>query len=392
MASDDSSNPNEPAPLWDEDDAQPTMSLGDHLDELRRRLILSLIGFAVCVVFTFYFGNEIIWWLNRPLLQIQRIAGITPQTYTFAVSEYFMVYVKVSLISGLIVASPWILYQGWQFVSAGLYKSERRAVLLLTPMSVVLTTLGVLFTYYIMLPVCLAFLLLFALAAPPAGETQSSFIERITSAYQEAEHRADDHDDTLLIDPVGDDDQDGESTGQDKQQATAIDVDATPAGSEAETPGDELPSLAMLPQLSSDPVRPREGQIWVKLPEQEVRVHLSGVTRVVSLTATSGVAPMIGVSQYIGFASLIMLGVVAAFQLPLVMLIIGWTGLLDPQLIKPYRRHCAVACFVAGAVLTPADPISMVVMAVPLLILFETGLLLMRWAYKKAVPDAPDIE
>src|SRR5690606_18653929 len=103
---------------------------------------------------------------------------------------------------------------------------------------------------------------------------------------------------------------------------------------------------------------------WVKMPEQEVRLFIAGQTRVLSLTSASGVAPMIGVSQYIGFASLMMLAVVVAFQLPLVMLIIGWTGLVDPALIKRYRKHSTIACIVAGALLTPADPISMFVMAI----------------------------
>lgn len=391
----------EPKPLWESDEGFDfgSMSLGDHLDELRRRLIRALAGFVLCTCFTLYYGNEIIWWLNQPLLQIQRFAGLTPQTYTFAVAEYFMVYIKVSLIAGLILASPLVLYQGWQFVATGLYKSERKAILLLTPFSAVLTTMGVLFAYYILLPVCLAFLLLFAVAAPPAGEAHSSFIERITSAYAEADEREDAHNaaedaanQLELIDPADDEAADPPADAMAQVEDETAAGDDGSADGLADAQADMPASVVLLPRLTADPIRPGEGEIWVKMPEEEVRLHIAGQTRVVSLTASSGVAPMIGVSQYIGFASLIMLAVVIAFQLPLVMLIIGWTGLVDPALIRQYRKHCSIACFVAGALLTPADPISMIVMAIPLLILFEAGMVCMKWAYRKRVPALPDIE
>ena len=80
---------------------------------------------------------------------------------TLNVQEAFMTYIKVSLISGLIVASPWIIYQLWLFVAAGLYPHERKYVYTYLPMSVGLFLGGVVFCFYGIFPTVLSFLLSF---------------------------------------------------------------------------------------------------------------------------------------------------------------------------------------------------------------------------------------
>ena len=65
------------------------------------------------------------------------------------------------------------------------------------------------------------------------------------------------------------------------------------------------------------------------------------------------------------------------------MMILGWTRLVEPSLLSKYRRYCIFVCFVIGALLTPADPISMFALALPLWGLFELGLIVMRLAYRK---------
>jgi sec-independent protein translocase protein TatC len=67
------------------------------------------------------------------------------------------------------------------------------------------------------------------------------------------------------------------------------------------------------------------------------------------------------------------------------MLVIGWSGFIDPALVTRYRRHCLFGCFVIGAALTPVDVISMLVLAIPLYDLFEFGLVVMRAAYVRAI-------
>lgn len=70
-----------------------------------------------------------------------------------------MMYIKVAFVAGFIIASPWIFYQLWQFVAAGLYPHERRYVHVYLPLSVGLFLLGVFFAFYLALPLVLDFLL-----------------------------------------------------------------------------------------------------------------------------------------------------------------------------------------------------------------------------------------
>jgi sec-independent protein translocase protein TatC len=78
---------------------------------------------------------------------------------TLNVQEAFMMYIKVSLVSGVIFASPWIFYQLWLFVAAGLYPHERKYVHIYLPMSIALFLGGVLFCFFLALPLLLDFLL-----------------------------------------------------------------------------------------------------------------------------------------------------------------------------------------------------------------------------------------
>jgi sec-independent protein translocase protein TatC len=85
---------------------------------------------------------------------------------------------------------------------------------------------------------------------------------------------------------------------------------------------------------------------------------------------------------------MVALGIVVGFQLPVVMLILGRTGLIDARQIAAVRTYGVFGCFAAAAILTPTDVISMVIMALPLWALFEIGLLLMRLA--QPADEAPE--
>ena len=68
-----------------------------------------------------------------------------------------------------------------------------------------------------------------------------------------------------------------------------------------------------------------------------------------------------------------------AFQLPVVMLLANWVGVVDRRTFAPYRKHAAFTCAITGALLTPADPASMILLMIPLYLLFEFGMVLMRF-------------
>ncbi len=83
-------------------------------------------------------------------------------TVTFRVEEAFMTYLKVTCVAGAMLASPWVFYQIWQFVAAGLYPHERRYVHLYLPMSIGLFVAGALFCFWFVFPLVLSFLIGFS--------------------------------------------------------------------------------------------------------------------------------------------------------------------------------------------------------------------------------------
>ncbi|MBN2063771.1 MAG: twin-arginine translocase subunit TatC, partial [Sedimentisphaerales bacterium] len=146
--------------LFDElSDSQ--MSLGDHLDELRLRLIYCLIALALAGGLCLFFGWEIIAYLVEPLAAALAVNNLPPSLLATSLTGPFMTYMKVSLISGLFLASPYIFYQLWQFVAAGLLPSEKRLVRFFAPFSALLFILGGAFFIYIVAPISINFFLNF---------------------------------------------------------------------------------------------------------------------------------------------------------------------------------------------------------------------------------------
>jgi sec-independent protein translocase protein TatC len=211
------------------------MPLGDHIEELRRRLLRALAGLGVALVLGFYLSPEVLDFIktpvenelarfqqrrqdrlaklltggnpelteaNRPreieilvpaarlrellglprseeagwepvrvrvrplewaLLtgEASRLVGRPPTLVGFGAAEVFNVYFKVSLYAGLVLASPWIFWQLWVFVAAGLYPHERRRVYLFGPMSLGLFLGGVALCEFVVLPVSVRYLLSF---------------------------------------------------------------------------------------------------------------------------------------------------------------------------------------------------------------------------------------
>lgn len=91
--------------------------------------------------------------------QLQRVIEDTSRITTFKVEEGFMAYMKVCFFSGLMLASPWVTYQLWLFVAAGLYPHERRYVYVYLPLSIILFVLGALAGYFYAFPLMLDFLI-----------------------------------------------------------------------------------------------------------------------------------------------------------------------------------------------------------------------------------------
>lgn len=130
-----------------------SMSLGDHLEELRLRVIMILIGLAVGAIISLVAGKYIIEFMTNPYLQIDENAKLQ----VLAPADGFTAYMKIILIAGVIIASPWIFYQLWLFVSAGLYLKEKKFVYIFMPVCALLFIVGCLFCILVAVPFTLVF-------------------------------------------------------------------------------------------------------------------------------------------------------------------------------------------------------------------------------------------
>ncbi|MFH1369765.1 MAG: twin-arginine translocase subunit TatC [Planctomycetota bacterium] len=98
------------------------MTLGEHLEELRTRLILALAGVVISAIGCMLFGGKIVAFLEAPYLRIMPDAKLQ----VLAPAAGFIAYMKIAMISGLIISSPWVFYHIWMFVAAGLYPPRKK--------------------------------------------------------------------------------------------------------------------------------------------------------------------------------------------------------------------------------------------------------------------------
>jgi sec-independent protein translocase protein TatC len=189
--------------------------------------------------------------LAEYLMEMQR-QNMNPRTD--GVDEAFMVYLKVSLVLGVVISSPWIFYQLWLFVGAGLYQHERKYVYTYLPMSIVLFMGGAAFCFFAVIPFVLTFLFDF--------------------------------------------------------------------------------------------------NVWL------------------------GIRPEIKISTWITFALVVSLMFGISFQLPLVMLFLERISIVNVKLFREKRRHAILIIAFLSMVLTPSDPVSMMMMMIPLCLLYELGIIL----------------
>ena len=124
-----------------------------HLDELRRRLIVVVLAIAALTVASFFASDFLLEVITRPVrINVSNLYFLTPY-------EAFLMRLKVSVASGVMMSIPIAFTQLWLFVAPGLYRSERRAVLPIVLVSVALFSLGVLFAYFLVVPFALRFFL-----------------------------------------------------------------------------------------------------------------------------------------------------------------------------------------------------------------------------------------
>ncbi|MBA4028923.1 MAG: hypothetical protein C0475_07280 [Planctomyces sp.] len=337
--------------------AGSVMGLGDHLEELRSRVVYALLGLVPLFAAALALGRPLLSVIIEPALEALESQNQARRLQVTSALESLTSYFYIAALSTLVVGGPWVIYQLWRFVAPGLYAHERRFAYLLAPLSVVLTIAGVALLYYVALPVALRFLVGFA------GD-------------------------------IG-------STGA----VTAL----------APDPALVLPTVPVLP---GDPPAPPPGAFWINSTTNELRfafpsvptpptiapppapadaaadavgaVGATGVggvggvgvpttIRALPILGATSIAVQLKLEQYIDLFVNLTAVFAVSFQLPVVILLLGWAGIIEPATLGRYRRHATAAAVIVAAVATPtSDPISLLLLAVPLLALYELGGLLLR--------------
>ena len=239
------------------------MGFFDHLEEFRNRLIWAAVSVvAGCIVAGIFIQKIIDIILLRPAV----IYGLKLQNLKPFGQP--MLYFKIILIAGIIIAFPFILYQLWIFIAPGLYVKERRWARSITFFTTICFLSGVVFSYFVMIPSMLQF--------------AASF----------------------------------------------------------------------------------------------------GSTAIVN---------NIDVNEYLSFISLIVLAAGLLFEMPMIVFVLSRFGLLTPAFLRKYRRHSIIVILILAAVITPTpDPVSQLIFASPLFVLYEISIFVSKFAQKKYVKSGAE--
>jgi sec-independent protein translocase protein TatC len=315
---------------FDPDDYR--MTIGEHLEELRRRLVFALVGFALVLVLCLVYGRRVETAFCAPLINELESHSINPQLVVDELGEGFMVYISISLISAAALASPWMLYQLWLFVAAGLYPHERKYVTRYLPLSIGLLISGMLFVYFLVLPWTIRF-----------------FIEW--------------------------------NGGIDIPQSTSVVQDASSATT---APAGGVPATAAppmtVPALHGDPAHPAEGQIWIDTVRGALKVSYKGQIRIISINSSNLLAQEYKLSHYIDMVVTMLITFGLSFQLPLVVLALERIGIVEVASLKSGRRYVYFAMVIVAAVITPGDVITATIaLMFPLIGLYELGIFLAQF-------------
>jgi len=144
----------------DEEDGMLRMSFMEHLEELRSRIIKAILGVVVAAVVSLAFSQQLWSFVCQPAAQALKTLGYKPELVQISPMEAFnIIWFKLPIICALFIASPWVLYQVWAFISPGLYRREKRWAAPFILCSAGLFITGGVFAYFIIFRYGLTFLL-----------------------------------------------------------------------------------------------------------------------------------------------------------------------------------------------------------------------------------------
>jgi sec-independent protein translocase protein TatC len=303
------------------------MTIGEHLEELRSRLVRGIIGFVIVLIGCFVFYKDVVWFFCKPLVETLYSRHINPQLVVDDVGEGFMVVIKITMIVAAAFAAPWILYQLWQFVAAGLYPKERKYVTRYLPLSILLLIGGMVFVYMLVLPWTLQFFVDWNKALPLRMQSVVQIVEAKIPA-----------------------------------------ANGAPAA-----------PLLSVPSFPGDPANASDGALWFDSKTHQLKFALSGEAQVISFNSPNLVAQEYKLSNYMDMVVMMLITFGLSFQLPLVVLALERIGIMPIETLRSGRRMVYFAMVVIAAVITPGDVVTATLaLIVPLIGLYELGILLAR--------------
>ncbi|MDL1964213.1 MAG: twin-arginine translocase subunit TatC [Deltaproteobacteria bacterium] len=240
--------------MIEEDEKMPFTG---HLEELRKRIVICFIAIGAGFIVSYGFKEKLFHFLTMPLISVMQADDNLIFT---GLPEAFFTYLKVSLLSGLMLAAPVLLYQFWLFVAPGLYGKERKLLIPIVFLSSFFFIGGALFGYFIVFPFGFKFFLGFA---------------------------------------------------------------------------------------------------------------------------TETIRPLPSMREYLSFSSKLLLAFGLVFELPLIITFLARLGIVTVEFLKKNRKYALLLFFVFAAILTPPDVVTQILMALPLMILYEISILGARIFGKK---------
>jgi sec-independent protein translocase protein TatC len=402
------------------------MSLMEHLNELRKRLMSVTIAVLILGFFSLIFARELYGLLMRPVL-LALPPDASSLVYTSAIEE-INVLMKIGLYAGIFLSTPVVLWQVWGFVSPGLYEGERKLAGPFIVFGTLAFVAGALFCYFVLLPQMFTFLLqkeditainqrlavarlheddavralrlgdfdrasawaslaLGDLKAPGEGQTSEGVLGLQLTLVPKND--VDVHSRLLglgrIIDALHD------AKGDSLSPVLLTVNDARAQAVQAWGVRDFAKANALLDDaaqklISALPERSGEiGALW----ELE-RLLGTAQARTESLNWTK---PMLSMEEQLTLVLVLELAFGVIFELPLVMAVLGLVGLVSSSFLFKYQRHAFVVCLIVAAVITPTgDAVNLALMAGPMLLCYELGVVLVWLVEKrraKAVTETP---
>ncbi|MCI4661778.1 MAG: twin-arginine translocase subunit TatC [Neomegalonema sp.] len=327
-----------------------TAPLIEHLAELRDRMIRVMIAIGVCIIICFIFAKDIYDLLSAPLCTELTARGEECELIFTALHEKFFTDLKLSMFGGLFLAFPLIANQLWRFVAPGLYRDEQSAFLPFLLATPILFAMGASLVYFFVMPMAFGFFLDYGMSKdapepPPPAVAQA--IETSLSAMNAGESELD----RVLA----------------AASAARVAVDARVEAAIAEEASAALNEPDPAP-LSDIAVRAMKAGIAAR----------AGLEKSLAAAEQARTYFLGKVNEYLSLVMTFIFAFGLSFQLPVVLTLLGRAGIVSADDLSVGRKYAVVGIAAFAAVLTPPDPFSQLGLGIPIYLLYEISILLVR--------------